>query len=55
MFAEEPVGGKDIVGDDWVMTDLSGADDPTAPTGALSGLDLAFLAHPLSDVVPGTV
>ena len=32
----EPIEGKDIVGDDWVMTDLSGADAPTAPIGALS-------------------
>ena len=33
--AGTPGGGRDIVGDDWVMTDINGADAPIAQTGAL--------------------
>ena len=30
-----PGGARDIVGEDWVMTDISGADAPAAQTGAV--------------------
>ena len=33
--AGTPGGARDIVGEDWVMTDISGADAPAAQTGAV--------------------